>query len=159
VPPRKADFAGLVADALATRQARLVSRGAIVRDVANPPAPFAAEGTLGGTLVITSSGDYDTVTGAELVKKLIIRRLTTGRGEFFHLPNYGVDFRVKETIQPSSLSQLKTSIEKQILKEPEVSAASASLTLDTSNVLTVAVRATLRPTGEALQFSVAGVSL
>jgi hypothetical protein len=70
-----------------------------------------------------------------------------------------VTYRVKETIQPGSLRQLKTAIERQVLKEPEVSAASVVLTLDSSNTLTIAIRATTRPTGEQLQFSIPSFSL
>lgn len=159
LPPRKAQFAGLVADTAVGPQAKLAKRGAIVRDVANPQSPRGAPDVLGGTLVLGSAGDYETVTGVELVKKLIVRRLTTRQGEFFHLPSYGVRFRVKETVQPGSLRQLKTEIERQILKESEVAAASAALTLGADNVLTVMIKATIRPTGEELQFSIPGVAL
>jgi hypothetical protein len=159
IPPRSATFAGLVADAVSTAQARLANRGAVVRDIANPPASALVSDAVGGTLVVTSSGDYATVSGAELVKKLIIRRLTTGQGEFFHLPNYGVDLGVKEPVRTSQLAQLKTSIERQIRKEPEIKDVSTSLSLDTRGILTVAIKAVLQPTGETLQFAVAGVSL
>jgi hypothetical protein len=159
LPPRKAQFAGLIDEAAATAQAKLAKRGAIARDVANPQAPRGAPDVFGGTLVVGSSGDYDTVTGLELIKKLIIRRLTTREGEFFHLPNYGVTYKTKETIQPGSLRQLKASIERQILKEPEVSDASATIRLDANNVLTVAIKAITRPTGEQLQFSIPSVVL
>lgn len=159
LPPRKAQFAGLIADTEAGIAAKLARRGALARDIANPSAPKSTPDSFGGTLVIGSAGDYDTVTGAELVKKLIVRRLMTGRGEFFHLPEYGVDFQVKGTVQPGSMRQLKTAIERQVLKESEVSAASASLLLDSSNTLTIAIKATLRPTGEQVQFNVPRVSL
>jgi len=158
LPPRKAQFAGLVADTDTSLQAKLAKRGAIARDVANPQSPRGSD-VFGGTLVVGSSGDYDTVTGLELVKKLIIRRLSTRQGGFFHLPDYGVGYRVKEPVQPGSLRQVKAEVERQILKEPEVAAASASLTLDTNNVLTIAIKATIRPTGEQLQFSIPTVAL
>ena len=159
MPPRKAQFVGLIADTDADVNSRLAKRGALTQDVANPPSPQSAPDVFGGTLVVGSAGDYDTVTGSELVKKLIVRRLMTNRGEFFHLPDYGVDFRVKEPVQPGSLRQLKSAVERQILKEAEVSAASATLFLDVNNVLTIAIKATLRPTGEQLQFSLPGVAL
>jgi len=159
LPPRKARFAGLVADTDADMQAKLAKRGALTRDLANPQSPQGSPDLFGGTLSVGSAGDYDTVTGLDLVKKLIIRRLSTRQGEFFHLPEYGVTFRVKETIQPGSLQQLKTAIERQVLKESEVSAASVVLTLDSSNTLTIAIKATIRPTGEQLQFSIPSFAL
>lgn len=159
LPPRKAQFAGLIADTDATTQAKLAKRGASIRDIANPQSPRTLPDVVGGTLVIGSSGDYETVTGVELIKKLIIRRLTTGEGDFFHLPKYGIASWAKEVTTPSNLAPLRAAIERQVLKEPEVSEAAVALTLSADDVLKIAVKATIRPSGERLEFSFSRVTL
>jgi hypothetical protein len=145
--PYSALFNGIAAvgqDALSKRQQK---------DIANPQTSPGATG-LGGTLVMTSAGDYALVSGAELVKKLIIRRLITRPGEFSHLPTYGIGLAVKEPVSTSSLILLRREVERQVLEEPEVEAAQVALIIEpASGILTVNVRAKLTPTGESIETS------
>ena len=109
---------------------------------------------VGGTLNVGSDGDYQVMGGVELVRKLIIRRLTTLPGGFFHLPDYGFPFSPKDVVRPTELIKLKSALREAIMKEPEVEDAGISLTLDASKgVLTVKVRAKLQAAGETLEIN------
>lgn len=117
------------------------------RDLANPPLQTELGG-FGGTIRIGDDGDYDTETGVPLVKKLVIRRLSTPRGAFPHLPRYGVGILEKEPIVSSgNLVTLKGEIESQINEEPDVEACRVGLLLDRSNVLQIQVRVKLAGSG------------
>lgn len=151
VSPRSADFLGLLDANTLTVADRLANRRVRTRDFANPQLPGSA--FLAGTLQIDPSGDYKLESGAALVRKLILRRLMSSPGDFFHLPNYGIGFRVKEPLPVSDLVKLKAAVEEQCAKEPEVEAAVASLSLSTSGVLNVAVSARLRKTGEQVDIA------
>jgi hypothetical protein len=145
VSPRSADFLGLLDEA--TKHPIPASNS--VQDIANPQLPqvnWAA-----GTLQLDAAGDYKLETGAQLLRKLILRRLFSFPGDFFHLPSYGIGIRVKEPVPPSKLASLKTQIEQQCLQEREVAQVSAAVTLASNGVLTVTVRAKMRPTGETLE--------
>ena len=112
------------------------------RDLANPP--FQLERGLGtaGTLVIGPDGDYDTEAGAPLIRKLLVRRLSTPRGSLRNLPNYGVGIIEKEPVPcAADLIALRTEIESQALEEPDVAQARARLTMDRSGVLIVQLSA------------------
>lgn len=151
IPPRFADFAGLQSDADSPLN-RAVAKQAAIRDLANSQTPLAAMGLIGGTLQISSAGDYVDVAGSDLVKKLIIRRLISSPGDFFHLPNYGVGLPVKDVIPAAELVKLQQTIIQQIKQEPEVDQASCSITQGTNNVMTIQVKATLKKTGSSIKF-------
>jgi hypothetical protein len=159
--PHSVNFLGLLDANLNSNQAKLAKRNATSTDYANaqiPGSPFFA-----GTLQIDAGGDYASVTGSALVSKLVLRRLTTKPGDFFHLPNYGLGLRVKEPVPQAELPKLKAAIENQVLREPEVDQAQASVTMDAAhNILTVKVAAVLKKTGAPLAISIpaqdAGVS-
>jgi hypothetical protein len=146
--PRQAAFLGLLDAAMASNTAKLATRKHAQRDYAN--ARVTAEGS---TLVVNAGGDYETVSGAELVKKLLLRRLTTKPGDFFHLPNYGLGLEEKEPLRISDIGKLKTAIEAQALEEPEVESVSAEVTMSSNGVLTCRVRARLRATGQDISVS------
>ena len=147
VAPTSATFLGLLAVAVSTPAADAANRGLNLSDVANPPTQIQDQ--LGGTLVMTSGGDYAFESGAPLLRKLIIRRLTTMRGEFFHLPNYGLGLAVKEPLPVGDTIKLRAEIERQIRLEPEVSGVSANVIFSPGNgILSVLISATVRQTGE-----------
>lgn len=150
--PTFATFAGLIDKSVATPQAQTAQRRLTIRDIANPPLPKAGS-SLAGTFVINGSGDYSFDEGTELLRKLIIRRLITKKGEFFHLPAYGIGIREKEPI-PGSLLTLQAEIERQVRLEPEVDAVKVKLLQD-RNVLTVQLSAKLRKTGGQVEITFA----
>lgn len=140
-PPTSANFAGVVASRVG---AAAVPR---LRDLENLSQ---SPDTLSGVLLTTAAGDYRTEEGAALLKKLIIRRLTTRPGEFFHLDptNYGIGLRVKERLTISDLPRLKAEVERQVAREPEVDRAQASVSLDRRGILTIALRVRLRASNQ-----------
>lgn len=150
VAPRSADFPGLLSSTQVSPDSRLAAQRVAVRDFANaqlPSSPFYA-----GTLQLDGGGDYKTVDGAEFVKKLIYRRLTTTPGDFWHLPNYGLGLVEKGSIRATDLPRIKQQAEAQALEEPEVEKATASVTLDPSTgIVYVKVAAQLRKTGQQIE--------
>lgn len=154
VPPlNQADYLGLLNAETATASDKAARGQNAVRDIANPQTKTTGElTTFGGTLVINDAGDYELEQDSALLKKLVLRRLTTQRGGFFHLPNYGVGLNVKGLLPAANLIKLRADIIRQVRREPEVAAAVVQLALGRSNVLTVRVQAQLK-TGGTVDFS------
>lgn len=153
--PRFADFLGLTEAAKSTFDAQLATKKVASRDVANAQTPSFA--VFAGTLQLDGGGDYKLVTGTELTKKLIFRRLISKPGDFFHLPQsgpnaYGVGLRVKEPLPASELPKLKAKIEQQVLREPSVQDARAFLTLDpANNILNIRLQAVEKKSGQQVE--------
>lgn len=134
----------------------------------NPQAPYATRdlqnvqpktvAAVGGTLSIGSNGDYKNVQGDELVKKLLFRRLSSSKGAYYHLPNYGLGQEPKDLIPSATLPRLQTEIERQALLEPEVDSVAVSLTLRKEGALIVSLKAKLHPSGNtiSMQFPLSG---
>ncbi len=120
-------------------------------DLANLPT---SDQSVAGTLVVSSAGDYVTQGGNDLLKKLVIRRITTTPGEFFYMSNYGLGVKVKSSISSSDLSTLKKKIQQQILQEPEFSAAKVSLTLNNDNSLICQLVLTLAKTNQQIPLQI-----
>lgn len=96
---------------------------------------------LNGTLSVDSSGDYANEHGAELLRKLLIRVLTSTPGDYFFMPNYGAGIRVKEPIPLTDMPSMKALVQTQVRKEPEFSNAKVQLRLDEKRgILFVTVR-------------------
>jgi len=157
VPPRSADFAGMLAADKADQNAMLERRRAVPRDIANPQSPGPNGGLVSG-LVVSAGGDYELESGTVLVKKLILRRLMSTPGDFPHLPEYGIGFKVKEPMPAANLVKLKAEIELQVRREPEVQDVTAALYLNPGNVLYVQVRARLR-SGDVMDVTLPAPSL
>ena len=134
-----------------TPQRQTTAAGLALADIANPQTPNSP---VGGTLQITSAGEYKSVTGEALIKKLIIRRLISKRGDFFHLPDYGAGLRVKDTIPNVDLRKLARELESQIKFEPEVEAASVGLSYTAAaSALVVQMKVKLRQLGQEVSVS------
>lgn len=116
------------------------------RDLRNVPAPQFGDTSIGGTLSVVG-GDYALTSGTDLVKKLIVRRLTTTPGDFFHLPNYGVGLAVKQPLPAGSVVRLQKRIQQQLLLEPDIRSVSVSVT-QSLNLLTVSVSALVASSGQ-----------
>lgn len=150
--PRAAEFLGLISEALSTVEKSAVEKRQAIRDLANPPVPNSDD--VSGTLQIAESGDYVSVEGVELVRKLVMRRLTTMRGDFFHLPDYGMFPSAKNIYTVYDLIAMKGEMERQILREQGVSAASVSLALLTTGMLNISIRVTVAPTGQTVPLGI-----
>ena len=119
------------------------------RDLANPqslsalldPLPTTSDAQL-GTFPVDVTGDYAHDEGLTSLKKRIFRRLTTRKGAFAHLPNYGVPIpaMVKKLAKPSRVQALAADAEEQIRQEPEVAACSVTLARTESGVYVYRVR-------------------
>lgn len=140
-----ADFLGVTELATSTPQRLADARLRSGADLANLPAPVAESTALGGTLVVVG-GDYALVSGADLLRKLIVRRLIAAPGDFFHLPDYGVGLAVKQPLPASGVSRLKKRIEQQVLQEPDAQSVAVSIS-QSSTTLVVDVRVVQRSTG------------
>lgn len=97
-----------------------------------------------GVFDVDSTGDYSNITNLEVLKKVILRKITTIPSSFFHMPDFGIGVRVKEPIPTSDLVTLKRQIELAVLQEPEVASASVSLGFSTSGILLINVAAKTR---------------
>lgn len=104
--------------------------------------PIGADG-FGGTLRVGPSGSYDRVYGSEMLKKLIIRRLITHPGSYFHIPRegYGTDLGIKQTINASKLPELQQLITRNVLLEPNVTDVKVSLKLQKDGILVIGIKA------------------
>jgi hypothetical protein len=109
---------------------------------------------LQGGLAVASSGDLDAESGVSLLRKLVVRRLTTARGGFFHLPNYGIGLDLKAPLPLADLTALRVEVERQISQEPDLTDVRSRLILGADGVLTVEVQATLERTGEQVSVAV-----
>jgi len=147
--PHNADFLGLLDENRTSSSKALATSSKSVQDLANPQ--FPSDNWFAGTLQLNAAGDYRLESGKELVRKLILRRLITTPGDFFHMPFYGIGLKVKEPVPLANLGSLKTKIEQQCLEEREIEQVKATVTMASNGTLTVIIRATLKPTGETLE--------
>lgn len=133
-----AGFIGIAnsADNLGSRPQRPVTRDLLSRPL--------GDGELGATLQVGSNGDYANQQGADLLRKLVERRLFTKPGDFKHLPDYGLGLDVKAPVPPGDLVRLKKEIEEQVLREPEFTSVVAGLTLTGDGELTITLTAVTR---------------
>ena len=153
-PPNFYDFIGVAFTSTEVLTSKAPPPPTMV-DVANPPFPSDNSLAVGGTLIINSYGDYESVAGEELVKKLIIRRITTQLGGFFHLPDYGIGIGVKQLLPIGDLVKLQTEIERQVKLEPEVQNARVTLSLiPADNLLEIDIVAQLVESGAVIRTGV-----
>lgn len=144
-------YKGVRLEKTSTPQKRVTSRGFALKDLANPPTPNSP---VGGTLEITSNGDYKSVEGPQLLRKLILRRLSSKPGDFFHLPEYGIGLREKEPLPVNDLILLKKQIEMQIALEPDVEAAKVRLAYDyAASSLLVGMQVKMAKTGQQIEYA------
>lgn len=148
----EAGVAGTLDRSVSTPERQVVRRRQATQDLRSVPVTSMEQ--LGGTLFVTSTGDYGLHSGVPFVKKMVLRRLMSAPGDFFHLPEYGVGLKVKEPLPVQRLVSLRKLIELQLAKEPEIEALSVNLTqYAESNVLLVDVKARVRKTREAFSLS------
>lgn len=107
----------------------------------------ALAGGEGGTLVVGADGDYAHHSGADLVLKLVLRRLASQRGSWLlWSPAYGLGIRVKSPMRAATLVEARTDIEAQLRAEPEVSDFTTALEY-ANGVLSLRLNVRLRSTG------------
>lgn len=101
-----------------------------------------------GSFFVDDTGDYAVDQGIASYRKRVFRRLTTRKGSFAHLPNYGVG--IPDQIKSLSKAGLRESIaadaEEQIRREPETAAVSVVLVNDRNRPDVVVLRVRARTT-------------
>jgi len=98
-------------------------------DLANPQTASTAGSTQTlGTLQVTDDGDFENDTGRASLKKRILRRVTTQPGGFFHMSDYGLALKGGTLLTSTELRRLQIDSEAQVMREPEVIAARATVT-------------------------------
>jgi len=95
------------------------------RDMSNPQTgeitdPNAA--AILGSFEVDTSGDFSMEEGIQALKNRIYRRMSTRRGAFAHLPEYGIGVKDygKKLSTAAAISSLVSDTEAQIAQEPEV---------------------------------------
>jgi hypothetical protein len=123
-----------------------IERGREPYDIANPflvrdagihdPPPL-------GQYQINDRGDVALDDRIQGLRKRILRRLSTFRGGFFHLPEYGAARGIKDPFLVGTLTALAAEIRMQVQREPEVLRAQVSMEQSPNSpfVLIVTVRA------------------
>lgn len=109
-----------------------------------------------GVMQVAASGDYAEDVGDALLKKMVLRRITSLPGAFFHIPEseFGLGVRTKEPLLYSDMKAFKAELERQILLEPDASRVQATVLLGSDGVLTVKVRVRRQSTGREFDVSV-----
>ena len=103
------------------------------KDFANPQSIAAARTSLPnptgfavlGSFGYGDDGDYAVDDGIVSLRKRCLRRVTTRKNGFVHLPGYGVGIPLvaKQTGSSSLLASLRADAEAQLLEEPDVAKA------------------------------------
>lgn len=122
------EFDGLAAARSVQMREALIGRG----DFANPQSPLGVPigaAALLGSYPVNESGDYASDRGLASYKKRVVRRLTSRKGAFRHLRDYGVGAidQVKQLDRPGLREQLAADAETQIKREPETLSVKVSI--------------------------------
>lgn len=144
-PPSSYDFFGCEAVELSSTKVGLV-------DLKNP---MTDPTSLSGTLVVGTDGDYDTESGVELLRKLLIRRLITTPGQWFYFTGYGLGIRVQEPLRFTDKNSLRAEVQRQVQQEPELTAARVSVQTDArQGIVTFIVDARLRRSNKQITLAI-----
>lgn len=139
--PTSAQFLGLVETVDPVDSARFDFRD---RDLANPITQISRGFGIGGVLVISDDGDFETEAGGKLLRKLVLRRMNTRRAAFRHLPDYGCATPEKEPIATGGdLVSYLREVERQARQEPDAIDAKARGSIDRNGVLIVQLAVTM----------------
>jgi len=139
--PKYADFPGLTYTAN-----QLVKTVSDLRNNQVPSSPT-------GCLVVGSNGDYARESGEALYRKLILRRLISAVNSFRHLPGYGSGIQEKEPISTTDMIALKFEVQSQVMLEPEVSEAAASIDRGMQGEITIRLQARLKKTNTTVNIT------
>lgn len=105
-------------------------------DFANPPAL--------GHWVVDDSGDIMPETPDDGTKKRCYRRGFTKKNSYATLPGYGSAFDHKGLGSPALQASFKVDYQGQLLQEPDVQAASVSMSVDASGLVMIPVKVQTR---------------
>jgi hypothetical protein len=94
----------------------------------------------GSTGLTVSNGDIENVTGIPSTKLRCLRRTTTMKNAFAHLPGYGTGFQPKIPMTTNRVGALKNDLAQQLKSEPDVRDAATKVSLDARGLVTVELR-------------------
>ena len=115
------------------RMARSNGSTAALTDLAND--------SFGGGVTIDSGGDWAPHSGRESTRKRVLRRVTTKKGAFAHLPGYGTNLRAKEPMTNAKLRTVKTDASQQIAQEPDVMSSKVGATQTAQGITRLDIQA------------------
>jgi hypothetical protein len=95
-------------------------------------------GTLAATLVVTSAGDYANEGGDALLKKIIIRQLSSQPGDWTFSPQFGLGLRTKYPLSTRDIPTKEKEMELVVQSAPEVDTARVSISYNPSTGILVA---------------------
>jgi hypothetical protein len=128
--PNAATFQGVTL----LQETRLPERPQDLVDIANPPAL--------GHWTIDAGGDVGVEDPADGVRKRVLRRWTTRKGAFRHLPRYGLGQALKGVSTVAARAALKADALGQVLEEPDIKEAQVDVAMEAATgVLTLTTRA------------------
>lgn len=103
---------------------------------------FDAFATDNSAYIFNDAGDIAVHRGIENIRKRVLRRVTTPKNAYRHLPGYGTSFAAhKAPMSVSNLAPLKQDMLAQVRSEPDVLDASIQLQLTGLGVLTLLIKA------------------
>lgn len=137
--PYSAEFYGIVMPAALPRPGRRTDLVDVRNDISQ------------GRYLFNSAGDLLNHSGVEGLRKRILRRLSTPRDSFAHLPGYGVGLQLKALASIAQLQAYQQDATNQVRQEPEVASATVSISQDATSpeVIRVEVLALTR-TGKSV---------
>jgi len=133
---------------------KIPSTGRTPRGVTDFANPQSSAGAIAGNYQVDATGDYVSDYGEAFLLKIITRRLSTDPGGFFHMQNYGMGLQAKGPLQTTDLGKVKAQVDLQLSREPEFSAVSSQVSLSSSGILKIVVRAILSATNQEIAISV-----
>lgn len=146
IAPKFANFSGMPASSTDEELTRRLI------DLRNPQAEPNVQN---GALVVQSNGDYQLEGGNVLLKKLVIRRILTAQGAFYHLADtdYGLGVQSKDRFTAQRLVVLRAEIERQTQREPEIDSVRSAVQITPDGVLIIQISA-VTITGTQLGFNI-----
>jgi hypothetical protein len=128
-------------------------RRPLVRDLANPMRYNSTGDTPVTAIMVGTDGDYLAETDVRVVRKGILRRVSTPRGMFRNYPDYGIGFLPKSMVPSGGdLAAINSEIERQVMQEPGVKAVRAGVDVVGGDIARIRIRA--RMVGAQLEVTV-----
>lgn len=100
--------------------------------------------TLAGVYRVDPKGDLEAMSRRDALRKRVIRRALTVKGQFKHLPGYGMDLPVKGPFNATKIGDIQLNVLEQVYEEDEVDTASVNAGVLGANTLFLNI--VIRPT-------------
>lgn len=144
------DFVSVAPDAPTSVRDRFRARDSF-GDISNPQLPrdqVALGAVALGTYQLTADGDLGLDAGLQGLRKRVVRRVTSGVGDFFHMLDYGLDAEVKSLLTPDRAARIAARARAQILREPDVEQCSVAVSSLGAAPDVLSLRVAVKPRGQ-----------